>query len=556
MTLDHFRLSADELVLRELSDGVAIDGPAKVSFCDCLRAPLAIGFEGAVLEGPGDLKLRKPRLEIGGTTVFALPWFWLRAPSQPGLLPPKIAWRGEDGLLLGGGVHLPWNQGESALGLGLAGYVRGGFEATAALRTPSSSARLRWDRIRGDLVALDAVGSTRLAEGSRLSWDIDAIRGPRARSGTIELEAAARPYDRAGIESATRLGPLVVATGMRGLAARGRGGPFEGHVLGPHLSVLSGGALFSQGDWDALASAEVLAAPRALHLLRAESGMALSAQPGALATRLSLRESLMLASSEGEMGLDAMLLARAEAGLPLVRDFGAGDAPLVHLVEPRAELTGLLSHVSGTGFDERPWLPITPRQGGAALASAGFRTALGPRFGAWGGSMDAALGALASQEVDRPEPLAHLRASWGSRHLGFSGEGAWRLSPSERGRVLVGRARVGALEEKYLVLEVAGREGIEPLGARLLASPSLRTPSGGWLAFPGWSSSLDAGTRLLRVVQLEAGADADLTARELLGIRGSAGYEHPCGCLAANLSGQSRLGREGVDVWASLRLWN
>ena len=43
--------------------------------------------------------------------MLALPWFWLRAPSRPGILPPNFAWRGGDGLLAGGGVHLPWKDG-------------------------------------------------------------------------------------------------------------------------------------------------------------------------------------------------------------------------------------------------------------------------------------------------------------------------------------------------------------------------------------------------------------------------------------------------------------
>lgn len=553
MRLDEFRLTADELVLRELEGGVAVDGPARVSFCDCLRAPLAIGFDAAVLEEPGDLKLQQPRLEIGGVTVLALPWFWLRAKSQPGLLPPRVAWRGGDGLLLGGGVHLPWNRGESALGLGLAGYTQGGFELTSSMRTPSSSAHLRWDRIRGDLVALDARGSSTLAARTTLAWDIDAIRGPRARSGTLDLGAASNPYDRAAVTSATRLGPFLLGTGVRGLFARGEGGPFSGHAFGPHLSLASGGALSSHGDWDALLAGDLLAEPRALHLLRAESGMALSALWGPLSTRLSLRESAALFSREGALGLDAMLLGRAEAGLPLGREFGAGDSALVHLIEPRAELSGLVSHLPGEGFEERHSLPLLRDDGGAALASLGLRTSLGPRFGSDGGSLDAAVGAFASEETNRYAPLSRLRASLESRDWALSAEVAARLSREERGRVILGQARVGAWEERFLAFEIAGREGIEPLAARLLAS-SLRTPSGGWLALSGWSAGAFAGTRLARVVRLEAGSHADLSAKELLGVQGAAGYEHPCGCLGASLSGQKRLGREGVDVFASVRV--
>jgi hypothetical protein len=54
------------------------------------------------------LRHLKPSVGVVWMILLVLPWFWLRAPSRPGLLPPTVAWRGADGLLLGGGVHLPW----------------------------------------------------------------------------------------------------------------------------------------------------------------------------------------------------------------------------------------------------------------------------------------------------------------------------------------------------------------------------------------------------------------------------------------------------------------
>lgn len=551
---ERFRLRSDELLLCETAEGVAAVGPARVTFCDCLEAPVAIGFERAEIEAPGDLKLHRPRLEVGGVTVLALPWFWLRAPSQPGLLPPKIAWRGGDGLLLGGGGHLPWGEGESALDLGLAGYTRGGFELTTALRTPGSTAHLRWDRLRGDLVALDALGSTTLGSRTDLAWDVDAIRGPRARAGTIDLEAAARAYDHAAVESTTRLGPLILGTGARGIAARGSSGMGAGQAFGPRLSLAAGTALGSDGVWDALATGEVLAAPEAIHVLRAESELAFAARPGPFATRIAARESVMLMVSESTTGLEAALSARAEAGLPLVREFGGEEEPpLVHLIEPRAELTGLLSRISGDSVEPTS-MPRSVGEGGALLASAGLRTALGRRFESSGASLEMAMGALLPTETERPEPLARYRASFALRHFGLEGEGASLLARQRRGQVALGRARFGALDASHLSLRIAGREGVEPIAARMLATSSLRSASGGWLAWPGWSAGLDAGSWLSRSVWIEAGADADATTRALLGVRAAAGYAHPCGCLAANLHGQRRLGREGVDVWATVDL--
>ena len=81
-----------------------------------------------------------------------------------------------------------------------AGYLKGGVELSARLRTPRSTARARWDHLGSDLLAIDGQGAYPQGERSVLAWDVDAIRGARARSGAPTLDEAARATNRAAGE--------------------------------------------------------------------------------------------------------------------------------------------------------------------------------------------------------------------------------------------------------------------------------------------------------------------------------------------------------------------
>src|SRR5262249_11234863 len=158
---------------------------------------------------PGDLLVRSPRLEVLGLPVLWLPWIWIRAPDRVGFLPPMVAWRGDDGLLAGAGAHLPWRGTDGAvreLDVRGGGYFEGGAQVAVGLHPPSSTTRASIDQIHGTRVAADARGSLQPESQVALAWDLDAIRGDRGRSGTIDLAAAAQPYDVAVAESSLRLG--------------------------------------------------------------------------------------------------------------------------------------------------------------------------------------------------------------------------------------------------------------------------------------------------------------------------------------------------------------
>ncbi len=290
---DRFRLTSPELKLRQTSHGVDVEGPGRVVFCPCPAPPLAVGFSGAIIAPPADLLLRRPQLELFGVTVFALPWFWLRSPTRAGLLPPIVAWRGGDRLLLGAGVHLPWRTGEewNELDVTGGGYTVGGAEITVRVRMPHSTARLRFDYVRatpstdglltaapaagtpqgpssfvlpssiaqpspqsagGLLAAVDVRGSVSGPEGAAVTWDVDAIRGPRARAGTLLLQEAARAYDRAAFDVVTRSSAVVMSSGVWGIGARGSTGWSTIPAWGPRWSVGASGALANAGAWDSV----------------------------------------------------------------------------------------------------------------------------------------------------------------------------------------------------------------------------------------------------------------------------------------------------------------
>src|SRR4029078_377152 len=121
---------------------------------------------------------------------------------------------------------------KNALDLRGGAYVLRGFVADARLRTPTSTTKVRYDRLRGgagtgggngdDGLLVDARGATSNGELG-VAWDADVLRGARGVASTTERDAAARRWDRATAEGALRGGPFVVSTAMRAVTRRGSG---------------------------------------------------------------------------------------------------------------------------------------------------------------------------------------------------------------------------------------------------------------------------------------------------------------------------------------------
>jgi lipopolysaccharide assembly outer membrane protein LptD (OstA) len=126
-----YQLRSDSLRVLSRSGQVHVEGPASLTLCPCDRAPISMGFRQADIRPSGDVTLDEPSLVLGNTRVFWLPWMWLRAPNRFGLLVPRLAWRGDGGLLAGPGVRIPWQESDGSkawMDLYVSGYARGGFE--------------------------------------------------------------------------------------------------------------------------------------------------------------------------------------------------------------------------------------------------------------------------------------------------------------------------------------------------------------------------------------------------------------------------------------------
>jgi hypothetical protein len=95
--------------------------------------------------------------------------------------------------------------------------------------------------------------------------------------------------------------------------------------------------------------------------------------------------------------------------------------------------------------------------------------------------------------------------------------------------------------------------GPDTVGARVLGD-SLREPGGGFLAREGLTAGATARAPIVRRFSLFAGADGDLSERQLLATFGGFELSDRCGCITLRGIAQHRYGREGVDAMLSVDL--
>jgi hypothetical protein len=559
-----FHLTSDALRLKRVPIGVELTGGGEVAFCPCLGTPLAVRFEEATVAPPHDLVLRDPVLEVFGVPVAWAPVFWLRSPGRFGLLPPEVAWRGPDGLLIGEGVHLPWRNGDLTRGIDLraGAYVRGGVALETAMRTTTTETRVKWDRLHGDDgIGLDARGATAVA-GDRtpeLAWGIDALRGARAVVATTDIDAAARPFDRASATAAWRAGGWTFASGARTVALRG-GDLLDVGVGGPVVSARRADAIGGTGAYDATVEGGAVsgAGLGSTSFARAEGGALLATRAGPVGASLAVRGVGDAADDGLRRGLDGAAQARATASLPFARPFGpldgsAGDSPLVHRSEPRLEGAALATHASDVLVTPAGRGATSP--GGAAwVAAAGWSNALGRWGSRASGELDASGGAVG--DADHAVPALRARAAADSTWVGLRADFARVLtapSSSDSGGALVARARLGPASGLHVAAHVAERDGIDPVVARALVDAPLE-PASGFLAATGWTGGARLAVPLGRRITTRAGADVDLDARQLVAALGALELHDPCNCVVVRATAAHRIGRDGVDVWVTVDL--
>ena len=389
-----FHLTSEALRLRRVPIGVELDGQGQVAFCPCLGTPLAVRFRDATVAPPHDLVLRDPVLEVFGVPVAWAPVFWLRSPGRVGVLPPEIAWRGADGLFVGEGVHIPWAPGDRVRGLDLraGGYLDGGVALQGDLRTATTETQLKWDRLHAD----DGVGVAAHGATDETAWSVDALRGHRAVVATTDLDAAARPFDRATAAVFLRDGGWTVASGVRTVALRG-GDVSDLGVGGPVVSARHADALAGIGAYDATveggaATGEGLGTTT---FARAVGGALLASRLGPVGATLALRGVGDVADDGVRHGTDGAAQARATLSLPLARPYASPDIgdPWVHEQSPRLEAAAFATHASDVlVVPLGPGMVVPDGEGWAA--AAGWSNA----FARWGsrasGQLDASAGAV------------------------------------------------------------------------------------------------------------------------------------------------------------------
>jgi hypothetical protein len=582
-----FHLRSERISLSRGKFGIEATGPAELAFCPCLGTPLTVRFDKAIVAPPGELFLKSPMLEVYGVPVFYLPWFWLRSADKIGVLPPDIAYRGQDGFYAGGGVHLPWREHGSkrSLDLRAGGYFEGGFVADARLLTADSSTKIRYDRLAGgraprlgstaspaenanDGLFVDARGATH-DESTTVAWDADVVRGRRGVAATTDLDAAAKPWDRAAASGAVHVGPFVAETGARAVTRRG-GDLVSVEAAGPFAALRTSGAIGSGVTYDVAVeggsvrvsgTAASLAArqpssilPDAVSYGRAEIGALAATNVGPLAASVTVRGAGDIAAEGRRDGGDRAATARVRFGVPLARSYGGPERsdPYVHVVDPF--VSAAILHASGDAI-----LGSLPGRGLAAVSGTAPVTEVGiaSTLGRWGSreavSVLAAGGAAYGEGVaaDSVRPLLRGRFAGTLSWLGTQIDSAHVFGDAGVGSALLGRVRVGPLDGPRAYANAAIRDGIDPVLARALTVSSVEAPAG-FLSREGASGGTGLVIPWTHALTTSGGVDLDATNRELVAARGGFELRDRCKCLTLRADAAHRIGRSGVDVWVAL----
>ncbi len=383
LSYDRFRLRAERLRLQRGHAGLRLEGPARLRACPCEEPPLELEFTSAELSPTGALTLYGPRLVSGDVPLFYWPQLSLVAPDSVGVLPPRVDYRGPDGLFLGLGVEVPLSRSAPSQGalaglssaaggtqarLGVGGYTRfeqpaDGARVELDVSGPQGRSAIAWETLEGGMLDIDAYGAyapagggaraTGLEAPGALAWRVDALRGARGLRAPGSLVRVAMPEDRARFTVSHFAGPLQGYAQIRAESSRGSAGTQDaqaGAAVGASASqrLLPGLTLRLSGDVLGL-SGEHLArdtatAQAALGVWVPRAELEVAAPLGPLSLRSALSAAGQLASVNDAQPRDASAApgSRAEgavrlsAALPLARRFGQAR----HVVTP--ELGGAL----------------------------------------------------------------------------------------------------------------------------------------------------------------------------------------------------------------------
>ena len=544
VTVGRYRLVGDRVRLKRGPRGIGVEGGGDIAFCSCDSPPVTLGYSSVTIAPPSDVLIQNAVLRAGGVPLFWLPYLWLRSPDRVGLIFPSAEWRGDDGLLLGAGVHVPFdsNQGRPALrALDVSGfgYTKGGARVEARLLTPQSSTALRWDYRDGTALGIDAHAAVSGHAAAIWAYDADASLGARGRTALSSLEPAARRYDHARFGVAST-GNTLFAFGTAADAARGAwlDDPLN---VGPFALLSTGGALGDRTSYglDLAAVSSVRAGEG-----RSNNAETRGLERGSLESAQAAGPALFRAGAfeQAELLSDpaqAISKLRAGAGLslsvPLLRRFGAFS----HLVSP--ELLGRVERQYWDGVGEN-----------RLLTTGGLTTALGsgPRGGA---ARLRVAGGFAGRPAEL-EPLTQATLSSDTRLFGVRVTGVGE--PRSRAAEAIARLRLGARGGTSLTSYAEARTARAPATSATYETGDVvpTFQDFGLYDREGLTTGADLSIALASVLMVGGGADADPVEAELLAVRSFVRYRHACGCVAVGAFGSARKGRGGFDAGLSLDL--
>lgn len=544
VTVGRYRLGGDKVRLKRGPRGVGVSGGGDIAFCSCEAPPVTLGYSSVTIAPPSDVLMENAVLRAGGVPLFWLPYLWLRSPDRVGVVFPSVEWRGDDGLLIGSGIHVPFdsNQGRPAsraLDIGAFGYLEGGVRVDARLLTPQSTSLVRWDFLDESALTIDAHAAASGETAAIWAFDVDASRGPRGRVSQTALEAAARRYDH-GRFGAGSVGSTMVAVGV---AADGQRGAWlsDPLALGPFGVVATGGELgrsssyaldLAAGSW--FGAGDQLSPDgetRALQRGSLESALPL----GPVLVRAAGFEQAEVLSLPGQAASKLRAGAGLSLGLPLVRRFESAT----HSIAPQ-----LLGRV------ERQFWDGTAAT--FALATAGVASALGS--GPRGPAGKVWLGAGLAGDPEDPALVTEASAGVDGRLLGL--RLAAVAEPEPQAAEATARLRLGARSGTTLVGYAEARTERAPAAAAAQAGGDVLPAFHELGAYDraGLTTGAELTLDLWSVVALGGGVDVDPLEQDLLAVRSFARYRHACRCVAVGGFGSRRLGRGGFDAGLSLDL--
>jgi hypothetical protein len=552
LSAHRYQVTCDEMTLERTPRGLMVDGAGIVAFCPCPNPPLTVGFSSAMVAPPTDLILRNARFRAYGVPVFWLPWFWVRSPNRAGMMSPRLSYRGDDGIFIGTGFHIPFSKkvepSPEYLDISLGSYLTSGVDVGTQLVTANTVTNLRWDYRKRGLVEFDATGHRALNDTTSLAWHTETIRGERARTGYVSFEAASRAYDHGNVSVLHSNGEQLLSFGVQNVAMRGSALRDVG-LWGPSVRMGIGSAIGEVGQVDTSTAVYGLTSNTSGEfdaLAIQGASLRFDARPGPFAWKTVFHENGLIGTgglsqmNEGSSGGESRL------SLPLVRSFGVGPSRWAHWFEPEA-----LSTVAWQRADNEAG---RGRYESIRTAQIGVLNVFGrPRS-----SSATSLLLRGGWVVQGDEPSQALVARWLSSGQWLAlGGSVGTVTPWERrDRAWMStlRARFGRLDRVAVSANLEGRSVVEPTAVRWLMDDGFTPWLSRWYSRPGWTTGTQLDVGLLDQVAAVAGISVDLEKEKLLAHRMGVAYRHPCGCLAASTMTGWRVGRGGWDVTLLLDL--